>query len=141
MKKSIITMAIVALTLSACAGVSFTAEPSVKIDHTSFNYGDYSSRAVKVDVIDNNVTPTFYVASERELGDSTPKENFVLAPGLDIFDEADVTAWVVAYTGIPDVDAVINCDPDNEKRDAGDDGLLNTPDDVVTKGPDNCSWF
>ena len=140
MKKSIITMAIVALTLSACAGVSFTAEPSVKIDHTSFNYGDYSSRAVKVDVIDNNVTPTFYVASERELGDSIPKENFVLAPGLDIFDEAEVTAWVAAYTGIADIDAVINCDPE-DRRDAGVDEIFNTSDDIVTEGPDNCSWF
>lgn len=133
-------MAIAALTLSACAGTSFTAEPSVKIDHTSFDYGGRYSRVVKVDVIDNNVTPTFYVASERELGDSTPKGNFVLAPGLNIFDEDEVTAWVAAYTGISDIEAIINCDPE-DRRDAGLDGILNTSDDIVTEGPANCSWF
>ena len=135
-------MAIVALTLSACAGVSFTAEPSIKVDHTSFNFGGYSSRAVKVDTIDNDVTPTFYIASERELGDSTPKDNFVLASGLDVFDQDAVVAWVADYTGIANVVPIINgsCRRVHEEYRPGVDGILGTSDDTRSS-EEVCDWF
>ena len=142
MKNTIITiLAIATLSLSACGTAVLTTTPSVDIDHVSFNYSEgRSARAVKVDVIDNNLTPTFYIASERELADSTPRANFVLAPGLDIFDQDAVTAWVIDYTGIPTIDAVITCNPDEDQK-PGPDGILNTADDIVVRGRANCSWF